>query len=172
MSEDPYQKVTEGKGILGTIQKYARTYIGYYDRETRRDADKILRETITSRYEEQWGRISEIQRQLISQKQLEFVDDLEAGSIKLRGLIDRIKTAAYGYAGFFDVVRVNQDELQRLYEYDLLLLENVDKVSRAIDHVQASIGSDGMESAIRNMVAVVQESVEAFNRREEVILST
>jgi hypothetical protein len=172
MSEDPYRKVTEEKGLLGTIQKYARTYIGYYDRETRRDADKILRETITSRYEEQWSRISEIQRQLIADKQLEYVDDLEAGSVKLRGLIDRIGTAAYGYAGFFDVVRVNQDELNSLYEYDLLLLENADKISRAIDHVQASVGTDGIEPAIRNMVAVIQESTEAYNRREEVILST
>lgn len=172
MSEDPYQKVTEEKDWIDTIQKYARTYIGYYDRESRRDADKMLREIIVSRYEEQWSRISEIQRQLIAQKQLEYVDDLEAAAVKLRGFVDRVKTAAYGYAGFFDAVRVNKSELQNLYEYDLLLLENVDKLSAAIDHVQSSMGSDGMEAAIRNLVTVTQESVEAYNRREEVILST
>jgi hypothetical protein len=169
---DPLGKVTEGKDIVGKIQNFLAGFIGYIDRERRRDADKLLRETVAQRYEEQWDRISELQRQFVSEGAIESVDDLEAAAIKLRGFIDRVDGAAYGYAGFFDAVRVHKEELESLYEYDLALLEGVDKVSNAIDNIASSVGTDGLPAAIRNLVTICQEAVDIYNRRDEVILAT
>jgi hypothetical protein len=169
---DPLGKITEGKDLLGKIRNALAGFIGYVDRENRREADKLLRETIAQRYEEQWGRISEIQRELLGAGKLEFVDDMEAAAIKLRAFIDRVKSAAYGYSGFFDAVRVNSDELEKVYAFDAVLLENVDTLIRAIDNVQASLETDGLPAALRHMVSVSQEVIDAYNRREEVILAT
>jgi hypothetical protein len=169
---DPLGKITEGKDLLGKIRNTLAGFIGYVDRENRREADKLLRETIAQRYEEQWGRISEIQRELLGAGKLEFVDDMEAAAIKLRAFIDRVKSAAYGYSGFFDAVRVNSDELEKVYAFDAVLLENVDTLIRAIDNVQASLETDGLPAALRHMVSVSQEAIDAYNRREEVILAT
>jgi hypothetical protein len=168
---DPLGKITEGKDLLGKLRNFVAGFLGYLDRENRREADKLLRETVARRYEEQWGRISELQRQLISQGELEQVDDLEASAIKLRTFVDRVKGAAYGYAGFFDAVRINEDELTKLYMYDTALLEGVDKISAAIDNVAASVGTDGLPAAIRHLTSSSQETIEAFNRRDEVILA-
>jgi hypothetical protein len=169
---DPYGKITEGKDLIGKIRNWLSGFVGYVERENRREADKVLRETVAQRYEEQWGRISELQRQLISEGKLELVDDLEAANVKLRAFIDRARHAAYGYSGFFDAVRVNQAELTKIYEYDSTLLENVQKISAAVDNLNASLGTDGLPAAIRNLVTLSQEVVDAFNRREEVILAT
>jgi hypothetical protein len=169
---DPLGKITEGKDLVGKIRNFLADFIGYFDRENRREADKLLRETITLRYEEQWGRISELQRQFISEGQLDLVDDLEAAAIKLRAFIDRVKGAAYGYAGFFDAVRVNSDELERIYEYDIALLEGVQNLANAIDNVSASIETDGLPAAIRHLVTLSQDAVDTYNRRDEVILAT
>lgn len=168
---DPMGKITEGKDLLGKIRNFLSGFVGYVKREDRREADKLLRESIALRYETQWSRISALQRQLIGGGSLELVDDLEGSAIKLRGFIDRIKGAAYGYAGFFDAVRINQPELDKLYTYDLALLENAEKLAHAVDNVEASIGSDGLPAAIRNLVALSQEAVDAYDRRDEVLLS-
>lgn len=168
---DPLGKVTEGKDIVGKIRNFVAGFLGYVDRENRREADKLLRQTIASRYEEQWGRVSDVQKQLIAGGQLDFVDDLEASAIKLRTFVDRVKGASYGYSGFFDAVRVNKDELQKIYEYDLALLDSVSKISSAVDNVAASIGTDGLPAAIRHLETLSQESIDAFNRRGEVILA-
>ncbi|HSB89646.1 MAG TPA: hypothetical protein VLD63_06425 [Anaerolineales bacterium] len=170
-SVDPMGKVTEGKDLLGKIRKFLSGFLGYIQREDRREADKILRETIALRYEAQWARVSALQRQLIAGGQLESVDDLEAAAIKLRGFIDRIKGASYGYAGFFDAVRINQSELDKIYAYDLALLENAENLTHAVDNVETSIGSDGLPAAIRNLVTLSQEAVDAYDRRDEVLLS-
>ena len=168
---DPYGKITEGKDLIGKIRNWLAGFTGYVQRENRRDADKLLRETVAQRYEEQWNRISQLQRQLIADGKLELVDDLEAANIKLRAFVDRARHASYGYSGFFDAVRVNQAELTKIYEYDATLLENVKKISDAVDNLNASLGTDGLPAAIRNLVSLSQEVVDAYNRREEVILA-
>lgn len=169
---DPLGKITEGKDLIGKVRNFLAGFIGYFDRENRREADKLLRETIAQRYEEQWGRISELQRQFVSEGQLELIDDLEAAAIKLRAFIDRVKGASYGYAGFFDAVRINRDELERIYEYDIALLECAQTLANAVDNVSASVGSDGLPAAIRHLVTLSQEAVHGYNRRDEVILAT
>ena len=55
--------------------------------------------------------------------------------------------------------------------YDLVLLENAEKLTHAVDNVEASVGSDGLPAAIRNLVMLSQEAVDAYVRRDEVLLS-
>lgn len=169
---DPLGKITEGKDLLGKIRNSLAGFLGYVDRENRREADKMLRETIAQRYEEQWSKISELQRQFISAGKLELVDDMEAAAIKLRTFIDKVKGASYGYAGFFDAVRINSDELERLYSFDEALLANAEALARAVENVEASIETEGLPAAIRHLVTLSQEALETYNRREEVILET
>jgi hypothetical protein len=168
---DPLGKITEGKDFLGKVRNFLAGFVGYVSRENRREADKLMRESVAQRYEDQWDRISEVQRQLIRDKNLEWVDDLEAAAVKLRAFIDRVRHASYGYAGFFDAVRINEAELTKIYQYDAALLENSKNLGSAVDNVAASIGTDGLPAAIRNLVTLSQEAVDAFNRREEVIMS-
>ena len=167
---DPLDKITEGKDLLGKIKNTLSGFLGYVDRGNRRDADKMLREQIASRYEEQWSRVSKLQRQLISAGKIQLIDDLEEGAIKLRIFADRIRRAAYGYAGFFDAVRVNSDELERIYAFDNALLENVDALASAIDNIEASIETDGLPAAIRHLVNLSQEANDALAHRKDVIL--
>lgn len=168
---DPLGKITSGDDLLGKIRNALSGFIGYFDRENRREADKLLRTTLGDRYEQQWERISAIQRQMIEAGQLEDVDQLEAAALKLRGFIDRARTASYGYAGFFDAVRINSTELQKLYSYDLQLLEDVASISSAVDNIEASMGTDGLAAAVRHLTSLSQEVVDSWDRRDEVLLA-
>jgi hypothetical protein len=143
---------------------------GYVEREERRNADKLLRESIAGNFETIWQRISALQKDAISNGELEIVDDLESAALKLRQFIDRVKTASYGYSGFFDVIKVGTEELNEMYKYDLALLEMEDEVSRAVDNVETSFGTDGLPAAIRHLTSVSQDCVNAFNKRKEVIV--
>jgi hypothetical protein len=110
-----------------------------------------------------------LQTDLLSQGGLLYIDDVEKAAIKLRTFIDKIRRASYGYSGFFDAVKINEDELARIYEYDAALLDLEDEVGSAIDNVEASMGSDGLPAAIRHLTSKAQECLDAFNRRDEVM---
>jgi hypothetical protein len=166
---DIFGKVTADQDVIRKLLGKIPGFSGYIERENRRASDKIVREFIANHFEEQWKRISSIQRDLISQGSIEYVDDVEQASLKLRQFIDRVKTAAYGYAPFFDAVKVNQNELEAVYLYDGAMLAKEDDLTRAIDNLETTVGSDGLPAAIRNLVTVTQQCLDAFNKRSEVM---
>jgi hypothetical protein len=169
---DPIGKIGEGKDAIGKIQNFVAGFLGYHDRDRRREADKLLRDAVAARYEAEWGRLSDVQARLVSAKQLERLDEVEGAAIKLRTFIDRVKGAPRGYAGFFDAVRVKKEELQQLYDYDLGLLESSEKVRAAVDRLAGAVGQeDGLSEAIRNLAEVAAESARLYEKRSEVILS-
>lgn len=168
---DLFDKVTADQDIFKKLMSKIPGFSGYIERQNRRASDKLLRETVANRFEQLWQRVSSLQRDLISQGGIAYIDDLEQSAIKLRQFIDRVRTASYGYSGFFDAIKVNQDELAQIYQYDYNLLQMGDTVSRAIDNVEASMGSDGLPAAIRSLTGSAQQCVEAFDKRAEVILS-
>lgn len=168
---DILNKVTDEQDWFRKIIGKIPGFKGYVDRNNRRMADKLLRDKIAGRFADFGQRISGLQRDLISQGMLVWVDDMEGAALKLRQFTDRVRTASYGYAGFFDAVKINSEELDKIYRYDLALLDAGDQIERAIDNVEASIGTDGMGASIRELTRRAQDCVAAFNNRAEVILS-
>ena len=169
--DDILQRVTGEHDFFKNILEKIPGFKGYVEREDRRAADKLLRENVADEFERLWGRISALQREVIANGELDKIDDLEAASLKLRQFIDRVRTASYGYAGFFDAVKVNTEELDQVYQYDAQLLELATQVSSAIDNVEASFGTDGLPAAIRHLVTLSQDSVDAFDSRDQVIVN-
>ncbi|HEY61200.1 MAG TPA: hypothetical protein G4N95_00970 [Anaerolineae bacterium] len=166
---DLFEKITGDQDIFKKIANKIPGFNGYIERQDRRAADKILRETIAAHFEGLYEKVSSLQEDFISQGEIMYVDDLEKAAIKLRTFIDRIKTASYGYSGFFDSIKLNEEELKQIYEYDLKMVDLEDEVLHAIENVEESMGSDGIQAAIRNLIQKASECVEIFNRRDEVV---
>ncbi|MEJ2735144.1 MAG: hypothetical protein P8189_16525 [Anaerolineae bacterium] len=159
---------------LGGFEKLARKipgYGGYKEKELRREADKLLRMQVAGKLDEQRKRLSELQNQLISQAQIEFLDDLERGAMKLQLLIDRIKSASYGYAGLFDAVKVKEEQLDALYDFDNQMLDFVGEIASDLDQVSSAIAAkEGIGEAIADLVGTADEANLTLGRREEAVL--
>lgn len=166
---DLLERVVGQRDALKKLIAKLPGFKGYYERADRRSADKLLRETIADKFHQQWQRLSSIQRDLVSSGHLEVMDDIEIGAIRLRQFIDRIKTAAYGYSGFFDATKVNEAELEKVYQYDLTIMEMADEISSAIDNLETSIDTDGFPASIRNLNQKAQDCLDAFAQRSELM---
>ena len=168
-ADSVYGKVTGDTDPFKKILSYIPGFQGYVERQSRRDADKILRDTVANRFEAQWQRISALQKDLINQGQIGLVDDLESAAIQLRMFIDRVRRATRGYSGLFDAVKINEDELAQIYQYDATMLGLSEDVERAIDNVEASLGSDGLPAAIRHLTTTARQCQSVFDKRQEVV---
>jgi hypothetical protein len=162
------------KSSLGGIEKLTSKipgYKGYKEKEMRREADKLLRTQLAGKFDDQRKRIAGLQQQLISMAKIEYLDDLERAVMKLQLLIDRIRTASYGYAGMFDAVKVKEEQLDALYEFDNRMLDFVDEVAADADRVTSAVAAgEGIGEAIGTLVTTADEANQAFGHREEVIL--
>ena len=52
----------------------------------------------------------------------------------------------------------------------MALLDAADESKNAVDSVETSMGTDGLPAAIRHLTAIAQQSVDAYNRRSEVMI--
>lgn len=169
---DLFEQVTNSQDVFKKLASKIPGFSGYVERQNRRAADKLMRETIADRFQEQWARTSQLQTDMISAGMLSYVDDMERAAIQMRTFIDKIRTASYGYSGLFDAVKINEEELAKLYSFDQGFFLAAEELGRALDNVEATLGDEaGLPAAIRNVATLARQSTEAFERRSEVFTS-
>lgn len=170
---DLFEQIQGDRGRIESFIGKIPGYKGYKEKEMRREADSLLRQALARRLEEQWRRLPDIQKQLLSNAQIQWLDDVEGATMKLQTFIDRLKTATYGYAGFFDAVRVKEDELDQLYDFDMALGDQVDEIADAVDALaSAAMSKEGIGEAVARLNSAAAAANETFNRRKDVITGT
>ncbi len=170
MSDFQEQIFSERGGLKNLLAKVPG-FKGYIESEDRRTADKMLREAIADKYDEVWQRVTAIQSDFVNQGKITFLDDLESVSVKLKTIIDRIRHAAYGYSGVFDAVKIDQEKLDMLYQYDNALLDGAGNFSNALDNLEFAGNDEEIQTATRALNDLARKSVQAISRRKDVITS-
>jgi hypothetical protein len=146
-------------------------YKGYKKKEQRREADKLLRLHVAKKYEEQLGKLNEIQYNLTLQGRLGVLVPLERAAMKLQLLIDRIKTASYGYAGLFDAIKVEEDDLTKLYEFDEAMLAGVDTLAGALNAVAEKGKTEDPTAEAYQLVTALETLNTTWSGRQDVFIS-
>jgi hypothetical protein len=143
---------------------------GYREKELRRDADKQVRDQLARELEERRVKITALQHNLLEAGGLLWLDDVERVVGRLQLLIDRIRTAARGYAGFFDLQRVKEAELDRLAGFDQALFDNLPRLDETIAGLQKAVeANEGLQEAIKTVADLLAAMNETFGRRLEAI---
>jgi hypothetical protein len=146
---------------------------GYREKEMRRETDKQIRDTLARRLEARRRKISGLQGELLSGGGLLWMDDIERVVGRLQLLIDRVKTASYGYAPFFALERVKEDDLDRLIEFDQKLFDELARLDEAISGLeQAVAANEKIKEAVQALADIAAALNETFSRRHEVIQGT
>lgn len=173
MSDAFADAARDNMGAIESLIKGLPGIKGYTDKELRRDADKRVREMLAARLDEQKQALFSIQKRLMSSGGLKYMDDVDGSVQKLQTLIDRVKTASYGYAGFFDPVRIKEDELNTLHKFDVAMIERTVEVEAAIDELGGAVDSnDGVMDAVESLNEILSELNNLYKRRSDAILDT
>lgn len=136
-------------------------YSGYVDRERRRDIDKMHREHLADRLRGLKAPLTDVMRDLSNGGRLFEVGPVDSAIKKLDQIENRVRFASYGYAGFFDVVKIEQPELDAIYQFDLALVEHVDSLEAKINDLKSKSGS---ADTLKAGAAEVVSALDAFNK--------
>ena len=145
-------------------------YGGYAARERRRDIDKMHREHLADRLRSVKQPLLDVVRDLTGVGRLMEVGPLDRAQKKIDQAENRVRFASYGYAGFFDVVKVREAELDRLYQFDLSLVEKVEEIERQARELSGRAGTgDGLKQAASDFERAIDELNRTFDERHRVI---
>ena len=120
---------------LSFLEKATRLipgYKGYKNKEERRDNDQLLRSMLVQRLEGVRVGINEVVNGLKGPAALSAAGDLDRLIKRLEKVTDEVRFAERGYRGWFDMHKVQEDELDRLYEFDTALAEDIQNLETAL----------------------------------------
>jgi len=147
-------------------------YKGYKEKEQRREADKLLRDHIVNRLRTIKAQLDGLQQDLIGAGKFDLLTPTGSAATQLQTFIDRVRTAAYGYSGLFDAVKVKEEDLDRVYEFDSTLLSYADRIEDAINNAQAGIDGEDVRSLIMMVRNLTREANATFDERQDVLRGT
>jgi len=105
---------------------------GYRDKESRRDTDKRFREYLANRIDGTRRNLDEVKRRQVNEGKLDGLAEWDRLSQKVFKAANMLRQASYGYSGFFDQVKIQEPELDRIYQYDLSLVSDVEGLEKSL----------------------------------------
>jgi hypothetical protein len=123
----------EHRNLIETILRYIPGFRGYLEKEYRRESDDLQRDWLADRLQRSKRALDELTRPLADAGQIDLLPQVDRLRGRLDRLIGRIRGAVQGYSGFFDLVRVDEALLDRVYEHDVALMEQVDALAGAVE---------------------------------------
>jgi len=144
---------------IETILRNVPGFRGYLEKEYRRESDELQRVWLAERLTRSKRTIGDLTRPLADAGQIDILPDIDRLRGRLDKLISRIQGAMQGYSGFFDLVQVREDLLERIYEHDIGLMEQVDSLAEAVERLP------GRQEEITAALPELHRQIDALDRQ-------
>ncbi|MEX1021340.1 MAG: hypothetical protein WDZ49_16890 [Litorilinea sp.] len=172
MSDRFVEGAKDSRGTIERLLKGLPGIRGYVDKEMRRDADKRLRDLIARELEEQKQALFAVQQQMLRSGGLRFMATVDGAIQKLQILVDRVKTASYGYAGLFDTVNIQEEQLNALYRFDVALANRIGELENAVVQLGTAFDeNNAVDAAIDRLTNLLIELNTLFGKRNDAIVN-
>jgi len=137
---------------------------GYYERELRRDSDKLQRDFIVLKLRDGLGEFREIIKSVTRKGDLKKLTEYGDVQKNIEKVINNIRYSDRGYTGFFDLIKIKEEELDVVYEKDLEIVDLVLKFNDDIE-IFKNITSDlDKLEKIRHSLTDIEKSYEDRNK--------
>ena len=165
-----YDQIVQDRGSFERLLARIPGFRGYVDKAARRTADRMIRDTVAEALALRINRLIELENRLLDDGGLSYMSKTSSVKTKLQTYRDRVKAAAPGYSGFMEAVKIEADELERLYNFDYALMRYADRFTEALDGLESAIqNKEGIDEAIASLNQLTIEANEAFALRETVL---
>lgn len=167
MPEGMQDKIEERRRLLERLAGMIPGYSEYQQQEKRRDADKKNRDFLYAELRTAISDVGKLALGMTGEGKLEALADIDRVERKLRTVADRIRLADYGYAGFFDAYKIQEQELDTMYQFDLSLAELVKNIKDAAGKLSQAADKT---QALQELDKAIEDVDGRFDEREKVIM--
>jgi hypothetical protein len=173
LEKSPYDKLRSETRLVEKIGLAIPGYRGYKLKELRREADKLIRSYMYRQLTQTRDDLKVTYQRLVDNKVTDVYQDIDRLVTRLDAVAVQINYASYGYAGFFDAAKINEDELDRMLDYDQKLVDNIRSISEEVKKMKDEV-SNGYFGNVSNNIRSIRSMVDnvdgLMNERKNVVL--
>ena len=158
-----------GERIVAAIPGFR----GYKEKELRRESDKLIRNHLHLKLSESKDDLKSVFQKLSDRRYFDVLTDMDRLMAKVDRITEKVNHASYGYSGFFDIVKVKEENLDRMIDFDNKLVDAADGLAADVDVFKAEIAkgeTKNIKKKVQNITDKIEAFEETFDKRAEVIL--
>lgn len=168
---DIRERVEADRGLLKKIQLMIPGYAGYRRREDIRAADNILRIQISDQIKAVRGELEAIRDGMAMEGKMGLASVGNA-IFTLEGLEAKVRHAEGGYSGISATIRIEETELDKLYEYDYAMLTSLDKAAAVVPMIRDAADPKSFETSVKAFNEAVRGFEAAWKARTAAVTGT
>lgn len=155
---DLKKRVQDDRGLIKNIELAIPGFRGYRKREDIRASDSLLRAQIADLLHDDVAELLEESRKILAES-LDFSLLKEIGQlIKIEKTVEaRIRHAEQGYSGISPSYRIEEDELNALYEYDWGLIQHVKDLTAMTSDLNKNVENGDIKEAMDGCIALTNK---------------
>ncbi len=156
-------------GIAEKLERLVRIIpgiAGYQDRATAGDTDKAVRLRLAAGLNEVKRDVEAAKKALADRKDLTLLPALNRVVSKLDKTANLLTYASRGYTGIFDTFRFDAEGLDRLYAFNISLLERVGSVQEAGKNLRAAPDLTESTAGLESEIDTLERE---FMKRQEIL---
>ena len=103
---------------------------------------------------------------------MDVLVDMDRLTAKMDRITEKVNHASYGYSGFYDIVKIKEENLDRMITFDNQLLDEVNALTAAIGDLKTQLLSNNFAN-LKDKIQTVSDKFDlledTFDNREQVI---
>ncbi len=155
------------------IAAFIPGFRGYKEKEIRRESDRLIRNHLYLKLSIEKTDLREIEQKLADRRYFDLLTDMDRLLAKIDRVVEKINHASYGYSGFFDAVKVREENLDNMIAFDNKLLDGINALTTEIDAFKADLASGAtanLKTRVQNVTDKLESLENTFDQRNEVIM--
>jgi len=121
-NKDVYAQAKSQMRLSERIAAALPGFRGYKEKELRRESDKLIRNNLTLKLSKDKDNVRGIAQRIADKRYLDVLPDIDRLTAKMDRITEKVNHASYGYSGFYDIVKIKEDNMKQAIEESLKLI--------------------------------------------------
>ncbi|HRE40259.1 MAG TPA: hypothetical protein PLG90_02920 [Ignavibacteria bacterium] len=158
------------ESFLEKIKRYIPGYNGYVNRDNARELDTQLRNKLAISLESNKTALKNALSSLSKNKKLFESQDLDKLDKKNDNAIAKLKSASRGYSGAFDIVKIKEEKLNQIYEFDNALFSEIEIINSSFNEIESNaMANTDIKSPVEKASQALDNLLSKFDQRELIL---
>ena len=169
---DIRQQVDDNRGIAKKLELLIPGLRGYRSKEDIRVSDELLRNQVADKLDHVKDNLQQLRKQVATGN--DFTNLTSVGSLmaQVQTLSGEVRHAAQGYAGWVAPIQINEDKLNKLYDYDYSFVSAVFQLDDATSPgklIYDSTSPNSIQATLGGFTRSVADIRQKWSQRMEAI---
>ena len=166
---DVRAQIEANRGISKKLELLIPGLHGYRELEDVRAADSIVRNQVADKLDQSKSNLEDLRTQMVSNNDFNNLTNVGSLIAQVQQMSGQVRHAQQGYSGFAANIQINQDKLNKLYEYDYDFVASAVSLQGKTSIAYDPVAPNSVQTTLNDIANALRAFKQSWSVRMEAI---